>query len=136
MKLKKKHFLSNNFLLERLKTPTFILKVSSNFILHILVYIMTILGKKNFHAINSMQNNKRRNTSGYKRTQKQLIKQKTKLDQTNTNDTPSISKTIKDNTKLKTKCNYCQKEFSGLKIHLEKNPIFRVKRQESTKQHD
>ena len=68
--------------------------------------------------------------------QKQLIKPKTKLDQTNTNDSPSISRTTKDNTKLKTKCNFCQKEFSGLQIHLKKNPICRVKHQESTKQQD
>jgi len=44
--------------------------------------------------------------------QKQLIKPKTKLDQTNTNDSPSSAKTTKDNAKLNTKCNYCQKEFS------------------------
>jgi hypothetical protein len=68
--------------------------------------------------------------------QKQLIKPKTKLDQTNTNDSPSISKTTKDNSKLKAKCNFCQKEFSGLQIHLKKNPICRVKHQESTKQQD
>jgi len=68
--------------------------------------------------------------------QKQLIKPKTKLDQTNTNNTPSSAKTTKDNTKLNTKCNYCQKEFSGLQIHLKKNPICRIKHQESTKQQD